>query len=89
MRACRPKRCSQALFLRAPVAQRIEHLTSNQDGAGSIPAGSTFFNLINMDMEEKLEKIIATLARMAVIGALVILIIIIVAALYQIVLLCQ
>jgi uncharacterized protein involved in exopolysaccharide biosynthesis len=42
-----------------------------------------------MDMEEQLEKIIATLARMAVIGALVILIIIIVAALYQIVLLCQ
>jgi hypothetical protein len=40
-------------------------------------------------MEDKLEKIIVILARMAVIGALAILIIFIVAALYQIVLVCQ
>jgi uncharacterized protein involved in exopolysaccharide biosynthesis len=42
-----------------------------------------------MDMEDKLERLIAILARVAVIGALAILIIFIVAALYQIVLLCQ
>ena len=29
--------------LRAPVAQRIEHLTSNQVVAGSIPARGTIF----------------------------------------------
>jgi hypothetical protein len=42
-----------------------------------------------MHMEDKLERLIAILARMAVIGALVIWIIFIVAALYQIVLACQ
>ena len=40
---------SSLLIQRVPVAQRIEHLTSNQRVVGSTPARDTIYSLLTMD----------------------------------------
>src|ERR1700682_1187447 len=44
-----------ALYFRAPVAQRIEHLPSKQRAAGSSPAGGTISFLTNRPTDCRLQ----------------------------------